>query len=71
MKYHVLMETVCGWMNCWRDSIGKPCVFASIEEAEAEIADCLELCAQAGMTGYSRDDYRIEEVEQWKSQSHK
>jgi len=63
MKYQVLMETVCaGWVNCWHDEDGKPSVFASIEEAEAEIADCLELCARAGMTGYSREDYRIEEV---------
>jgi len=63
MKYQVLMETVCdGWVNCWRDSIGKPSMFASVEEAEAEIAECLELCAQAGMTGYSRDDYKIEEI---------
>ena len=63
MKYQVLMETVCaGWVNCWHDEDGKPSVFASIEEAEAEIADCLELCEQAGMTGYSRDDYKIEEL---------
>jgi predicted RNase H-like HicB family nuclease len=65
MKYQVLLETVCdGWVNCWHDEDSKLSVFASIEEAEAEIADCLELCAQAGMTGYSREDYRIEEVVQ-------
>jgi len=65
MKYQVLMETVCnGWVNCWRDEDGKPSVFNSIDEAEYEIAECLELCEQAGMKGYSRDDYKIEEIEQ-------
>lgn len=65
MKYQVLMETVCdGWVNCWHDEDGKPSVFNSIDEAEYEIAECLELCEQAGMEGYSRDDYKIEEVEQ-------
>lgn len=65
MKYQVLMETVCdGWVNCWHDEDGKPAVFNSIDEAEYEIAECLELCEQAGMAGYSRDDYKIEETAQ-------
>lgn len=65
MKYQVLMETVCnGWVNCWHDEDGKPSVFDSIDQAEYEIAECLELCEQAGMEGYSRDDYRIAEIEQ-------
>ena len=65
MKYQVLMETVCnGWVNCWHDEDGKPSVFDSIDQAEYEIAECLELCEQAGMEGYSREDYRIEEIAQ-------
>lgn len=63
MKYQVLLETVCdGWVKCWHDEGGMPSVFNSLEEAEYEIAECLELCEQAGMEGYSRDDYKIEEV---------
>jgi len=63
MKYQVLMETVCGgWVNCWHDKDGKPSVFNSIDEAEYEIAECLEFCEQAGMEGYSRNDYKIEEI---------
>ncbi len=59
MKYQVLVETICdGWVNCWEWQG----VFNSIDEAEYEIAECLELCEQAGMTGYSRADYKIEEV---------
>ena len=68
MKYQVVMKDEFGfWVNCWHDDEDgkpKPSLFNSIDEAEYEIAECLELCEQAGMEGYSRDDYKIEEVEQ-------
>ena len=58
MTYQVLTRTyVDGWINCWTID-GEPWVFATIEEAQAEIDDLLQ-----EMPDYDADDYRIERVQ--------
>lgn len=73
MSYKVLTSTLGGWEDCWgseEDSFGGteesrtsrvPTRFATREEAEEEIQDLLQCCEDAGVEGYSRDDYDIVE----------
>ena len=62
MTYQVLTRTGNDWTNCWTnffsDDEGEPWVFATIEEAQAEIDDLLQ-----EMPDYDAEDYRIERVQ--------
>lgn len=62
MTYQVLTRMGNDWTNCWTnffsDDEGEPWVFATIEEAQAEIDDLLQ-----EMPDYDAEDYRIERVQ--------
>ena len=62
MTYQVLTRMGNDWTNCWTnffsDDEGEPWVFATIEEAQAEIDDLLQ-----EMPDYDAEDYRIERAQ--------
>lgn len=65
-RYEVLTYTLCdGWVNCWTQD-DKPAVFATREEAEAEITefilDCQDVVARGDMDDApDRDEFMIVE----------
>lgn len=69
-KYEVQTWSACdGWENVWTVD-GKPSIFDSAEEAQAEIDEVLETVEEQIRNGerepehcYDRDDYRIKEVQ--------
>lgn len=75
MKYEVQHYTLCdGWVNTWLETTddGKevPCVYATREEAQAELDEYLEdvadqiACGERDKNcGYDPSEYRIVEKE--------
>lgn len=58
MIYRVDTKTLDGWEDCWTENEG-PRRFASVDEAEAAIADHLQALHEAGKSA-DREDFRIE-----------
>jgi hypothetical protein len=65
-KFEVLTDTFCdGWVNCWSDDDEDPCLFDTLEEAEAELRDMFNTIASDGREpedDYSPDEYMIRNV---------
>jgi hypothetical protein len=59
-RYAILTDTfVAGWANCSTGEDGYPLTFATLAEAEAELADHL---ANSEFLDLNPDDYKIEEI---------
>jgi len=59
-RYAILTDTfVAGWANCSTDDDGYPLTFATLAEAEQELA---EYKRNGEHLGISDDDYTIEEI---------
>jgi len=68
-KFEVQTEFLYGWENVWTDEDGKPTVYNTYMEAEAELRDFILDTVWDFEQGnleepYSIDDYRIVEVAQ-------
>ena len=65
-KFEVLTDTFCdGWVNCWSDDDEDPCLFDTLEEAEAELRDMFDTIASDGRAeedDYSPEEYMIRNV---------
>jgi hypothetical protein len=58
-KWEIQTFTICdGWTNPSEE----PEFFGSKEEAEADLDDFLKDCNEAGMDGYTRDEWRVARV---------
>jgi len=58
MKYKVEYEFSYGWENSGFQTDGKDSRFNTVEEAQAEIDECVKQSNISGM-GYSREEYRV------------
>jgi len=59
-RYAILTDTfVTGWVNCSTGEDGYPLTFATLAEAEQELADHL---ANSEFLDLNPDDYKIEEI---------